>query len=149
MATMTTGASRPEMKIGDVARRSGFTVRTIRFYERRGLLTPAARRESGYRLYTEVELDRLALIRHAKTLGLTLAEIRSLVMSFGESNGPGMRARVVRALGERIRQTTDQLEILTQLRRDLQRRRRALLRRAPRRHGNGHCSCLEQSRRRR
>jgi hypothetical protein len=56
MPTMTNGANgQPArlMTIGEVARRSGFTIRRLRFYERRGLLAPAARRASGYRLYGE------------------------------------------------------------------------------------------------
>ena len=143
MPPMTNGArAQPLMTIGDIARRSGFTIRTLRFYERRGLLAPAARRASGYRLYGEAELHRLAFIRQAKALGLTLAGIRPLVTGMGQRNGVGTRARLARVLGERIRQTTDQLEKLTELRTELQRRRRALARRAP--GGRGHCTCLEK-----
>lgn len=147
MPTMTNGANGQSahlMTIGEVARRSGFTVRTLRFYERRGLLAPAARRASGYRLYGELELHRLAFIRQAKALGLTLSGIRPLVTSTGERNGAGTRDQLVRIFGERIRQTTEQLATLTRLRTELQRRRRALTRGAPRSRGAGYCTCLDK-----
>ena len=147
MPAMTNGASgQPRlMTIGEVARRSGFTIRTLRFYERRGLLAPAARRASGYRLYGEIELHQLAFIRQAKALGLTLAGIRPLVRATGPGGGAGARDQLVRVLGDRIRQTTDQLATLTDLRAELQRRRRALARRAHGRRGRGYCTCLEKS----
>lgn len=147
MPTMTNGANAQVAKlmtIGEVARRSGVTIRTLRYYERRGLLAPAARRASGYRLYGDVELHKLAFIRQAKALGLTLAGIRPLVAGDGERNGAGTRERLVRVFGERIRQTTAQLAMLTGLRAELQRRRRALARRAPFRRGQEYCTCLEQ-----
>lgn len=147
MPTMTNGAQAAKrMTIGDVARRSGFTIRTLRYYERRGLLAPAARRASGYRLYGEVELHKLAFIRQAKALGLTLAGIRPLGAGAGERNGAGTRERLVRVFSERIRETTAQLAMLTGLRAELRRRRRALVRRAPSRRGREYCTCLEQTR---
>ena len=146
MPAMTgSGTTHDAMKIGELADRSGFTVRAIRFYERRGLLTPAARRPSGYRIYTTLELHRLAFIRHAKALGLTLAAIHPLVSSFGQQNGVGTRRRLARVLDERIRQTADQLETLTALRAELRRRRRALVRRPRRRGACGVCTCLKEA----
>ena len=67
------------MKIGEVARRTGTGVETIRYYEREGLLLAPARRPSGYRQYDESTLERLEYIRRAKELGFTLAEIRELL----------------------------------------------------------------------
>ena len=69
------------LRIGEVSRRSGLSVKTLRFYERRGLLLPSGRTPAGYRVYTEADLPRLDFIREAKALGLTLAEIRELVES--------------------------------------------------------------------
>lgn len=148
MPTMTKGANgQPArlMTIGEVSKRSGFTIRTLRFYERRGLCTPCARRPSGYRLYSEVDLRRLAFIRQAKTLGLTLAAIHQLVLSSGQANGGGTRNRLLRVLAERINQTTDQITTLTDLRTELKRRHRVLAgtRRTDR--GQGYCTCLEKT----
>lgn len=67
------------MKIGEIARRSGIGIDTIRFYEREGLLMAPERRPSGYRLYDEATLELLEYIRRAKELGFTLAEIRELL----------------------------------------------------------------------
>src|SRR6266850_545258 len=60
------------MTIGEASRRSGFTIKALRFYERRGLLPRASRGPNGYRVYDEKDLGRLSFIRDAKTLGLTL-----------------------------------------------------------------------------
>jgi len=65
--------------IGEVARRSGVSAKTLRYYESIGLVEPAARSASGYRHYGDDVLDRLAFIRSAQALGLTLGEIRSIV----------------------------------------------------------------------
>jgi DNA-binding transcriptional MerR regulator len=63
------------MKIGEVARQAGVTVDTIRFYERRGVLSAPNRRPSGYREYGEDTVGRLRLARRMQSLGLSLDEI--------------------------------------------------------------------------
>lgn len=65
--------------IGQLARRAGVAIDTVRYYERNGLLSPAGRLPSGYRRYGDVELMRLRFIRRAKALGFTLEEIRELL----------------------------------------------------------------------
>jgi len=67
------------LTIGQVARRAGLGVQTIRYYEREGLLPPPARRPSGYREYPEGTVRRLLFIRRAKELGFSLREIRELL----------------------------------------------------------------------
>jgi MerR family Zn(II)-responsive transcriptional regulator of zntA len=64
---------------GDLARATGNTVRTIRFYEEEGLLRPAEVSEGGHRRYTEDDLERLRLITDLRELGLALCEIRSVL----------------------------------------------------------------------
>jgi DNA-binding transcriptional MerR regulator len=76
------------MKIGQIAKRSGIGIETIRYYEREGLLLEPERRPSGYRQYDESTLARLEYIRRAKELGFTLAEIRDLLdLSFAAHTG--------------------------------------------------------------
>jgi len=76
------------MKIGEVAKRSGVGIETIRFYEREGLLQEPERRPSGYRQYDESTINRLEYISQAKELGFTLAEIRELLeLSFAVHEG--------------------------------------------------------------
>ncbi len=67
------------MLIGQVADALGIPTRTVRFYERRGLLPEPQRAENGYRVYDQISLARLEFIRSAQTAGLTLAEIASIV----------------------------------------------------------------------
>lgn len=76
------------MKIGEIARRSGVGIETIRYYEREGLLLEPVRRPSGYRQYDESTVERLEYIRQAKELGFTLAEIKELLeLSFVAHEG--------------------------------------------------------------
>jgi len=63
------------MRIGEVADALGIPTRTIRFYERRGLLPEPDRSSNGYRVYDESTIDRLRFIKSSQAAGLTLAEI--------------------------------------------------------------------------
>ncbi|MCF7220405.1 heavy metal-responsive transcriptional regulator [Marilutibacter chinensis] len=67
------------MKIGELSRRTGIGIDTVRYYERQGLLRPASRMASGYRLFDEDDVARLQFVRRAKGLGFTLEEIRELL----------------------------------------------------------------------
>lgn len=71
--------TRTTMRIGDVARQSGLSVDTVRFYEREGLLGRVPRRPSGLREFSADTVQRLAFIRQAAALGFSLAEIRELL----------------------------------------------------------------------
>jgi MerR family copper efflux transcriptional regulator len=65
--------------IGQLAKRGGVGIDTVRYYERNGLLTPRTRLASGYRRYGELELARLRFIRRAQALGFTLKEVKELL----------------------------------------------------------------------
>lgn len=65
----------PQWRIGEVAKLTGLSRRTLRHYDDLGLLVPAARSWSDYRLYDEADLLRLLQIQNLKALGLSLAEI--------------------------------------------------------------------------
>ena len=67
------------MKIGELMKRTGVPIDTIRYYENHGILPPAQRRESGYRDYDEQDVARIRFVRRAKHLGFTLREIRDLL----------------------------------------------------------------------
>ncbi|KAA9154950.1 MerR family transcriptional regulator [Amycolatopsis acidicola] len=86
--------------IGELARRTGLAVKTIRFYSDEGLLPPTDRTPSGYRLYDARSLARLELIRTLRELGLGLAEITQVLAS--ETTVPRLAARHVAALDEQI-----------------------------------------------
>ncbi|MEU4091685.1 MerR family transcriptional regulator [Streptomyces sp. NPDC026673] len=67
------------MQIGEVAARTELSLRTIRHYEETGLVTPSARSQGGFRLYTEADVARLMAIRRMKPLGFTLDQMRDLL----------------------------------------------------------------------
>lgn len=78
---VTIGASKifKEFSIGEVAKAIGTNVQTIRYYEKRGLLAEPLRNASGHRIYTITDRDRLAFIRHARSLGFSLAQTETLL----------------------------------------------------------------------
>ena len=66
------------MQIGELARRAGITLRTVRYYEQLGLINHAVRTKGGFRLYHDEELRKLELIRDLQELDFPLAKIRAL-----------------------------------------------------------------------
>ncbi len=93
---------RTSMKIGEVSHESGVGIEALRFYERSGLLGSPSRSQSGYRLYGEGVLDRLAFIRKAQSLGFSLEEIRHIISDAERGASPcdDVRAIVRRRLAE-------------------------------------------------
>ena len=78
------------MKIGEVAKRGGVNLQTIRYYERERLLPASPRLASGYRHFTEDTVRRVRFIKRAQELGFTLAEIRDLLtLRVDESRSSG------------------------------------------------------------
>ncbi|MDN8548946.1 MerR family transcriptional regulator [Microbacterium sp. NM3R9] len=67
------------MRIGEVTERTELSFRTLRHYDEIGLVTPSARTDGGFRLYTESDVSRILLIRRMKPLGYSLDEMRELL----------------------------------------------------------------------
>lgn len=67
------------MRIGELAERTGLSLRTIRFYEEVGVLAPAPRTKGGFRQFTDGDLQRLLLVRQMKPLAFTVEEMRDLL----------------------------------------------------------------------
>ncbi|WP_210359004.1 MerR family transcriptional regulator [Sphingomonas beigongshangi] len=67
------------MKIGEVAKRTGLKVETVRFYEAEGLITPPLRSGGNYRMYDDKQVKRLLFVRRARDLGFTLEQVRELL----------------------------------------------------------------------
>ena len=90
------------LKIGEVARRAGVGVETLRFYERSGLLDRPARTEGGYRLYDAKALKTLEFIKRAQSLGFTLEEIKRIIAESRAGQRPcaEVRETVRRRLAE-------------------------------------------------
>jgi Hg(II)-responsive transcriptional regulator len=72
--------------IGQIAKNSGISVETIRYYEKEGLLEKPQRKESGYRQYNGDAIDRLFFIQQAKELGFSLKEIGELLSIKSDAN---------------------------------------------------------------
>ena len=84
------------MLIGEVARRSGLSVKTVRYYETIGILPTADRTTAGYRLYTDIDEERLRFVRAAQAIGFRLDDIRE-VLAFrdrGEAPCTYVRSRI-------------------------------------------------------
>ncbi|HEX2075086.1 MAG TPA: MerR family transcriptional regulator [Geodermatophilus sp.] len=92
-----TGAPRSElMQIGQVAERTGLSLRTIRWYEEEGLVVPTARTEGGFRLYSAEDVARLEVIKRMKPLGFALEEMRELLTLLADLDaGTGDRAQLL------------------------------------------------------
>lgn len=99
--------------VSEASRKLGVNPQTLYFYERIGLIPVPQRNESGYRLYTDAEIERLAFIGRAKSLGLSLDEIREfLALKDGHSlTCKAVHDRLLKKL-EQIQQTIQQLQIL-------------------------------------
>ena len=83
-----------ELRIGEVAQRSGIASSAIRYYESEGLI-PKAPRRNGRRSYDGSVLDQLSLIDLAKRAGFTVAEIKKLMSGFSRRTPPGERWRAL------------------------------------------------------
>jgi len=84
--------------IGELSRRTGCKIETVRYYERVGLMPPAPRTAGRYRLYSEADVRRLAFVRRARELGFPLTDVRRLLtLAPGPSDGPCAEARELAA----------------------------------------------------
>lgn len=86
-----------QLTIGLVAKQAGVNVETIRYYERRGILTKPPRRPSGYRAYEPETVHLIRFIKRAQDLGFTLEESRQLI---GLRSTASRRRSVVRAFAQ-------------------------------------------------
>ncbi len=81
------------MNISDVAKKTGLTKKTIRFYEEKGIITPPARRINGYRSYNTRHIEELSLLRQTRQAGFSLEECREMLQLF---NNPARRSADVK-----------------------------------------------------
>lgn len=105
------------MRIGEVAERCGLPARTIRFYERRGLLPEPERETNGYRRYDPAVVERVGFIRNAQAAGLTLVEIASVLDIRDAGSAP--YAHVTDLLASKHAEVRDQIARLRVLEDDL------------------------------
>lgn len=126
------------LSIGQLAKEASVTVETLRFYEKRGLIAPPRRSESGYRQYPPDSIKRVRFIQHAKEVGFTLKDIGELLALRQES---GTSCADIKA------RATRKIEQVDQKLHELQRIRAALQRLADKCSGSGslsECPILEE-----
>jgi DNA-binding transcriptional MerR regulator len=120
------------MQIGEVAERTGLSLRTIRYYEEMGLVQPPSRTTGGFRLYTEADLARLMLVKRMKPLEFSVEDMRDLlgVLDALEACVDGADGRDVlldrlamyrEAADARVSALRDQLETAEEFAKDLRR----------------------------
>jgi DNA-binding transcriptional MerR regulator len=114
-------ASQPVLTIGELARESGVTPESIRYYEREGIVPRPSRKGSGrYRQYGPADVERLSFVRRARELGFTLTEVRELLgLGAGDPAAPCAAVNTI-ARGH-LQQVNAKLAQLTALRNELTR----------------------------
>ncbi|MGO3045850.1 MAG: Cd(II)/Pb(II)-responsive transcriptional regulator, partial [Psychrobacter celer] len=105
------------IKIGELAKRTGATVETIRYYEKEGLLPEPSRSAGNYRLYNDTHIERLQFILHCRTLDMTLDEVRVLLQYWDEPDRDC--SNVDALLDEHIEAVEVRIEELMQLKQHL------------------------------
>jgi MerR family copper efflux transcriptional regulator len=105
------------MKISDLATKTGTTPKTLRFYEEISLLSPPERTLSGYRDYDESAIARIQFVKAGQAIGLTLAEIRNLLLIREEGTSPCRAA--IDLLDQHLEEVTRRISELKNLKRDL------------------------------
>lgn len=105
------------LKVGQVAQQLGINPQTLYFYERIGLIKSPTRTEAGYRLFDEQDIQRLSFISHAKSLGLSLKEIKELLKL---QDGQALSCQeVYLLLLDKVQQIDRQIEQLEALKTEL------------------------------
>ena len=124
------------MKIGELAKKAGCQVVTIRYYEKEGLLPEPERSDSNYRIYSEADIERLRFIRHCRRHGMKLSEIREL-LAF-KDNPQADCSWVKGMIAGHIEGVNEQIASLVHLKAHLDN----LLHTCPDDHQNGGCGIL-------
>ena len=103
------------LKVGELARHTGLTVRTLHHYDEIGLLKPSGRSDSGYRQYSRADVARLHGIQALRHLGLALADIAAMLEEEGGTPPGLIIEQQIRALDREIAQASElrgQLDLL-------------------------------------
>jgi MerR family transcriptional regulator, copper efflux regulator len=109
-----------DLRVSELAERAGVAPSTVRFHERAGLLSPARRAASGYRVFDESAPDELAFISRAKGIGMSLEDIADLVASWPAGECRSLQARLRAYLAGRISQVRQQAAEMGMFERQLQ-----------------------------
>jgi Hg(II)-responsive transcriptional regulator len=106
------------MRTGQIADQAGVNIQTLRYYERRGILEPPARRASGYREYPSDAVRVVRFVKRAQELGFILTEVESLLAL--AAGGPSRCVAAQELAGEKIRELEAKIESLLSMKASLQ-----------------------------
>ncbi len=112
------------LTIGRLGNLAGLEPKTLRYYDRVGLVRPTGRTAAGYRLYGEDTINRLHFIRRSKALGMSLADIRRILAVRDEGAAPCQH--VLALVADNLTKVEGQIAHLERLRGDLRRLQRLL-----------------------
>ena len=101
------------MNIGQASRASGVSAKMIRYYEQTGLLPPAGRTGSGYRVYPAADVHKLRFVRRARDLGFSVAEVADLLALWNDRSRQS--ADVKRVAQQRIGELRERMHDLQQM----------------------------------
>lgn len=108
------------LRIGDLARETGKTVRALRYYEEMGLLAPVDHTEGGFRLYRAEDARRVRLIERLQEMGFSLQRIRGVVKAWNqEGTGEGAAGRLQALLEEGLKDVRARVSRLQETEKDL------------------------------
>ena len=102
------------MKIGELAKKSGLSAHTLRFYEKSGLLRATTRTQSNYRLYSQGDLDTAVFIRRAREIGFSLEEV-GVFLSIRSDLSAHVCAEAKSLADRKIEEVTHKRDQLTQM----------------------------------
>jgi len=115
--TMMSSSDTITYKIGEVAQRAHVNKEMIRYYERRDLITKPERRRSGYRIFTQKQIDEIRFIKRAQELGFTLREIKGMLALRVDENVPCEEVRA--EARKKVQDVTQKIKDLEQIKRVL------------------------------
>lgn len=107
------------LSIGELSKRTGVKVVTIRYYEKIGLIDTPSRTDGNQRCYRQSDLQRLSFIRHARELGFTLNDIRELLVLSHDLNKPCQEAHIIAS--SHLKSVKQRIAKLKRLERELNR----------------------------
>lgn len=129
------------LTIGRFGKLVGVEAKTLRYYDRVGLVRPSSRTAAGYRLYDEQSANRLQFIRRSKALGMSLSDIRRILAVRDEGAAPCRH--VLDLVSRNLADVATQIGYLETLHKDLRRLKRELARRnSPEALSAAECSCV-------
>jgi DNA-binding transcriptional MerR regulator len=95
----------PALRIGEVAARTGLSLRSLRHWDEVGLLRPSGRTDGGYRLYTESDVEKILVIRRMKPLGFTLEKMSAAMRDLETLHQPAGDGAAAATAHERLART--------------------------------------------